>query len=258
MLSKFIKTRIEKKSRIRKKLLLYFILVSIVAISVSAEIILEMSSPKMQTDIQNEITAELSKHLSAAEVNTLSEELISEIYKPLMQLRGRMILLLVVITFSISTAFLLFIKDIVTPLDTIVNTTKLIADGDLTLTIPVSGKDEIAQIANLINSMNIHYQDLILKVRKKIDNQLDTTIEDKENLQQLIRELNLNNAILFKKIQKSQLKAIQKHSRKSLMLLEKSISDLMDLQNAVSKYKTFSMNKDYNFNERSPRLEIWE
>lgn len=246
------------KSRVRRKLLLYFILIAIVSISVSAEIILEMSSPKIQTEIQNNITVELTKHLPSDKVNSVSNSLIAEVYRPLMKLRGRMFLLLIVVTCSITAAFHLFIKDIVTPLDTIVSTTKSIAEGDLTLTIPVTGEDEIGQIATLINSMNIHYQDLFLDLKKKIDRQLDTTIEDKENLHELIRELNLNDVVLFKKIKASQLKAIQKHSRRSLSLLEKSIADLMDLQSSVSRYKTFSVKNDISLNDINPRLEIWE
>ena len=148
-------------SRLRKKLILYFILISVVSISVSAEIIFEFSSGRLKNEIRENLIVSLSSSVSPAIVQKVGvENLDTAVSRPLSTLRNRMILLLLVIFACIAGAFVLFTRDIVSPMDGIVDATKKIADGDLTVSVPVMSDDEIGQIARLINDMNVNLQDM--------------------------------------------------------------------------------------------------
>ncbi|MGL4370895.1 MAG: hypothetical protein ACRCUT_14670, partial [Spirochaetota bacterium] len=125
-------------SRLKKKLLLYFILVAIVSISVSAEIILEMSSPRFRESLSAGVAAQLNQTIDAKSLSSVKTALSSDAaWAPLYDMRNRMILLLLVISASVIGAFFLFTRDIVAPMDGLVDAAKKIASGDFTATAPV-------------------------------------------------------------------------------------------------------------------------
>ena len=164
-------------SRLKKKLLLYFILISLVSISVSLEMILEVSENHFRERLVKSFIAELEVHLKETERKKYHKELLNKIaeidlqkaFHPLNDMRIRMILLLLVIVMTIITAFVLFSKDIANPIDAVVSAAKKISDGDLSITVPVLTKDEIGQLAKLLNEMNINLQELVAQIRFGID-----------------------------------------------------------------------------------------
>lgn len=158
-----------EKSRLKKKLTLYFILIAIVSISVSIEMIFEFSSAKFRNDIRNNVMTEVQNGIPEAYIKRVNVEKINSVINdPIIDLRNRMVLLLLVVFASIIGAFIMFAKDIVSPMDDIVEATKKIVDGDLTVTVPVMSDDEIGQIATLINDMNINLNNMIMEIRQEV------------------------------------------------------------------------------------------
>lgn len=231
----FFKKKIQ--SRIRKKLLMYFMLTSIVSISVSMEIILEFSMPAFRADIAHEVRTALNKEFSV-ENAVRAESIIREShFQTISQLRNRMILLIIVVSASIIGAFMLFIKDIVEPLDIIVDSAKRIANGDMTVNIPIVRNDEIGETAALINSMNTHYQETIIYLKKKFLIISDIVARDMSNSFVVLYEVDTANP------SKDDMKKI-------IQILENSVRDydemilhinaIMDFMNSFQTYQSSS------------------
>ena len=105
-------------SRLKKKLMLYFLLIAIVSVSVSAEIILEVSSKRFQNQIQENFITSLKKNVNSKTLKQIKSDMKADnIFKPIYDLRNRMVLLLLVVSGCIIAAFFLFTKDIVSPMD---------------------------------------------------------------------------------------------------------------------------------------------
>jgi len=238
-----------EKSRLKKKLTLYFILIAIVSISVSVEMIFEFSSAKFRNDIRSNLIIEVQTGVPAAYIQKLNiDRLNSAINDPISDLRNRMILLLLVVFASIVGAFVMFAKDIVSPMDSIVEATKKIADGDLTVMVPVMSDDEIGQIATLINDMNINLQDMIMQIRQEISRHKNK-IQQATDAISYITQKNADEIIENKKMKVSDFKKMTKLSLDVVKLLDMMLIDLGALETFVKMYKTYAVHTEINQRE---------
>lgn len=238
-----------EKSRLKKKLTLYFILIAIVSISVSVEMIFEFSSEKFRGDIRGNLIKEIQQEIPAEHVRKFNiDRLNSAINDPISDLRNRMILLLLVVFASIVGAFVMFAKDIVSPMDGIVEATKRIANGDLTVTVPVMSDDEIGQIATLINDMNINLQDMIMQIRQEISRH-KTKIQEATDAISYMSQKNADEIIENKKMKVSDFKKMTRLSLDVVKLLEMMLVDLGALETFVKMYKTYSVHTEINQRE---------
>lgn len=228
-------------SRLKKKLMLYFILIAIVSISVSAEIILEMSSAAFKKEIISNIEQDLRTNNPAVKVITINEK---AAFKNITDLRNRMILLLVVVSGSIIGAFMLFTKDIVTPMDNIVDATKKLADGDLTVIVPVLTEDEIGQIASLINTMNTNFQNMIIQIKEDISEQRETLVVITHELEDIIKTGSAHEIFENKKMKASDLKEMLSEGKKVELSLVRLNQDLSSLITFISMYKTYKIDNE--------------
>lgn len=243
-------------SRLKKKLLLYFILISIVSISVSAEIILEMSSTRFQQSIQENIHKELAAQLEPSELASIQKKMDAEnIFAPVVNLRNRMILLLIVVSISIIVAFYLFTKDIVRPMDGMVEATKKIADGDLTVMVPVLSEDEIGQLAGLINDMNVNLQDMIMQLRQEITRHMEQIIKASFKVGEIIRDDLTDRALDEKKISMREFRTMIKIGKEVDQILETMSGEMFALQKFVNMYKTYGSHADILQNEIDSALK---
>jgi methyl-accepting chemotaxis protein len=245
----------KEKSRLKKKLTLYFILIAVVSISVSVEMIFEFSSANFRNDIRNNLIIEVQNGVPAGYIQKLNvERLDSAINDPISDLRNRMILLLLVVFASIVGAFIMFAKDIVSPMDGIVEATKKIADGDLTVMVPVMSDDEIGQIATLINDMNINLQDMIMQIRQEITRHKNK-IEQATKAISYISQKNADEIIENKKMKISDFKKMTKLSLDVVRLLEGMLIDLGALETFVKMYKTYAVHTEINQRELDKVLD---
>ncbi|MBP9042361.1 MAG: HAMP domain-containing protein [Spirochaetes bacterium] len=245
-------------SRLKRKLTLYFLLISIVSISVSAEIIFEFSSGRLRDEIKKNFIAHIDSTLPRDTKSRINErELTGSIEKPIYDLRNRMILLLLVVFGSIIGAFLMFAKDIVAPMDGIVEATKKIADGDLTVTVPIMTNDEIGQIAKLINTMNVNLQDLIMQIRQEISRHRHK-IEEASQKISLIAGDKAEEVLETKKMRLSDFKNIINLSDDLIKEMDNMLMDLSALETFVRMYKTYSINTGIEQKEIDDALELYQ
>lgn len=234
-----------KMSRLKRKLLLYFILISVVSISVSAEIIFEMGSHRFQHSILDNYNKQLAKQFQPREMSAILKNIDeSYVFEPINNLRNRMILLLLVVSISIMAAFYLFTKDIVSPMDGMVEATKKIANGDLTISVPVMSEDEIGQVASLINDMNVNLQDMIMQIRQEINRHMEQIIKASFKISEIIRDDVTDKAIHEKKITARDFKNMIKFGKEVIGILENMSDELFALQKFVKMYKTYGHNTE--------------
>lgn len=233
-----------KKSRLRKKLLLYFILVAVVSISVSAQIILEMSSARFRNTIKTEYVRAVGESFDEETAKKVESIDIQSFSSPIQMLRDRMILMLIVVTASIVGAFSLFIKDIVEPLDGLVEATKKIASGDLNAHAPVMSEDEIGQLAELINDMNINMQDLITQVRRELDNYNFEIAFAVAMIGQILETENAGQALKQKRLKLSEYKRILELNKSVQNVLDKMSDKIMSLHSFISTYTNYTISSE--------------
>lgn len=228
-------------SRLRKKLLLYFILIAIVSISVSAEIILEVSTSSFKEKVEANVYMQLEKRIPAGEIESLKKDLdFDSVLAPLFELRNRMILFLLVVSVSIFVAFVLFTRDIISPMDGMVDATKRIAEGDLTVTVPVVSEDEIGQVGRLINDMNVNLQDMIMQIKQEVKRHKEQIVVATNKMNEIVKEDVADGIMESRKMKVSDFKKMVKLSRDVMGLLESMSVELSALQAFVNMYKIYT------------------
>lgn len=240
-------------SRLKRKLLLYFILISIVSLSVTAEIILELGSSVFEDAVKKNLVTELQKTLPTEEAKNIVEQKIdfSNVLSPIGTLQVRIILLLIVITGSIVLAFVQYAKDIVAPMENMVSATKKIADGDLSISVPVQTKDEIGQIGILINDMSVNLQEMILQIKQEVLRLKEKIAVASNKLNTVSEEMNLNEIVSQKKMKVKDLREIMSMGSDVNQLMEEMIMDLSALQAFVNMYKVFQLSTQDNHHTKS-------
>ncbi|HOO71359.1 MAG TPA: HAMP domain-containing protein [Spirochaetota bacterium] len=246
-------------SRLKKKLLLYFLLISIVSISVSAEIIFEVSSSRFKNSIKDSFYSQCDKKIPAKDLESIKNKMDDDVlFSAINDLRNRMILLLLVISASIVAALILFTRDIVSPMDDMVEATKKIADGDLTVSVPVISNDEIGQIGDLINSMNEKLLDMIIQVKQDLNRHKDKMKVAASMINDLIGSKRTGRIMENKKMRLSDFRTIIKAGRDMVNLLEIMSSDLTSLQNFVNMYKTYTLKTELSQDEIEDAIKDYE
>ncbi len=230
-------------SRLKKKLLLYFILISLVSISVTVEIILELGSPVFEDQVKRNLVIELQKSLpkEQAEQIIMKQVDFQHVFNPIGSLQTRTLLLLLVIFMTIIGAFYQYTKDIVSPMEGMVTATKKIADGDLSITVPVQSKDEIGQIGTLINDMSVNLQEMILQIKQEVLRLKEKIAVAANRISYFSEDMDINQIFAQKKMKIRDLKEIFGAGAEVNKLLEEMIVDLSALQAFVNMYKVFQL-----------------
>jgi HAMP domain-containing protein len=240
----------KKMSRLRKKLLLYFLLVAIVSISVSAEIILEVSSAKLENEIKSNFYLQVEKIVPGNSLINIKNNLNTDaMFYPIYNLRNRMILFLLFVSASIIAAFVLFTKDIISPMDGIVEATKKIVAGDFTVTVPVMSEDEIGLIARSINDIDSNLTNMINQVKNELNKYKFTLVDTHNELSKSLPKTLKEKIISEKKIRISDfINMTDKFSNvtHSITILIESLSDLQDF---LSMYKTYTIKSELSQRE---------
>ncbi|MCB1309030.1 MAG: HAMP domain-containing protein [Leptospiraceae bacterium] len=223
-----------RMSKLKKKLLLYFILISLVSISVSAEIILELGSPVFRDQFMHTLQSEVIRVTGNEQA---AERLDRDIlFDHVNTFQVRMILLLIVVSLCISGAFYLFTRNIVEPMEELVHATVRIADGDLSVSIPIYSEDEIGQVGILINRMNDHLKDLILHIKDEM-----TGIEHgMHQLRQVSDELSLAGPSEFQQQVQSRMDPIFNDMR----------IDFSEMKSILNLYRVFGITELDQHNNR--------
>ena len=230
-------------------------------LSVTAEIIIEVSSQSMQTEILSNIKDEYTvnsdflRNDQSIDENTVN---FKKIFSPIFTMRNRMIILLIVVISSIFGALMMFSKDIINPMEGMVDATRKIVEGDLTVKVPVMTEDEIGQIATLINDMNAKILDMIDQLKQDISRHKENVTHINELIMDLIPDGKSGEIVENKKMRLSDFKAVLKNIHQCASLLEDMSSDLSNLETFISMYKTYTVTTDISEDEIFSALEAFK
>lgn len=160
-------------SRVKKKLVVYFLLISVVSISVSFQLVFEFSGDHLRSRVldaaQAELTAGSLAPTAGGALTPAQTEAYGRIFKPLDDLAVRTLLLLIVIVGNVLAAFVMFSRDIARPIDLLVDSSRRIVNGDLTARVPALGADELGELGNLVNDMRTNLHEVITFTRKEVE-----------------------------------------------------------------------------------------
>ncbi|MCL1833509.1 MAG: HAMP domain-containing protein [Leptospirales bacterium] len=243
------------KSRLQKKLTLFFILVTVVSISVSVEMILEFSAASFRDKIKDNLITEVQQGIPADQIKKIDiEKINSVIDDPISDFRNRMIFVLLVICANIFVAFKMFTNDIVSPMEKIVDSAKKIADGDLTVVVPVMSEDEIGQIAKLINDMNVNLTNMIVQIKQEIERHKNKIQHAADTISWISKE-NSDEIIEKKEMRISDFKKMLKLSKDIAKLHKNMVTDIDALETFIGMYKTYSIDGGGTIDIRQKELD---
>ncbi len=144
-------------SRLKKKLLIYFLVVGFISLVVGLEMAWELGEPKLIDKLSESVQ-------TAFPEQALERARLAGAFKPLHELQTRMVLLVLIVGLCILIALVVFVREIADPLDGMVTAAKQIREGHLNVTVPVRSKDEIGQLGEIFNDLTVNFQEVLLFV----------------------------------------------------------------------------------------------
>ncbi|GEM_PF-1469317 len=202
-------------TNLRKKLLIYFLLIVFVSISISLELIWEAGETKLKDELKSGVITEAPEGEVREAVSAIDYD---QAFKSLRRLQIRMVIILAIVIFAVVLTLYFFIKDVADPLDEMVKTAKEVSKGNLGRTVPVYSKDEIGQLGSVINDITADFQEVLLMVGKISLSASDAT------------------DIIHNKVEVLKEKKISGDIQKQLSILYKDISELKSLVESFSFY----------------------
>ncbi|MDA3900536.1 MAG: methyl-accepting chemotaxis protein [Spirochaetes bacterium] len=143
-----------KKTSLRKRMIFYFILIAFANVFVAGEIIFEITSNSYRTQVYKNI----DNPDQASRIEVI-DTMLNDLVKKYIVLVSILILVSSVILF-------LFVVQIVSPLNYMINVADKMSDGDLSLRVKIRSNDELSDLGNLINDLSNNIQEIIAQVER--------------------------------------------------------------------------------------------
>ena len=144
------------KSRysLQRTMIIYFLLIGFASLLVGVEFIIDTNRPELKKTL-----------ISNFEKNLENQMEIDEVFDPIDKLRNKAILMIAIIMFVMIIVLTMFIKNITEPLQHMIEASKEISKGDLSQTITIEAKNELAELGNVINEMSSNLQEILMLSR---------------------------------------------------------------------------------------------
>jgi len=192
------------KSSLQRTMIVYFLLISFASFLIAAEFIYDVNSK----ELRSELTQNLER-LSSGQIQP------DAAFQPIQALRNKALLMVALFLVVVLILLTMFIRNITEPLQHMVEVTKLIAVGDLSQTISISAKNELAEMGNTVNELTSNLQEIILLSKdtcatvdqftaeisdvlslQEAEKETDGDLQQRRDLQQKIRLLNSKTKLM--------------------------------------------------------------
>lgn len=140
------------KRGLELKLLNYFLLITLAALMIGVEFVFELNDPTIRHEIFHNVEQAILT-MNADSIDDLT-------FAPLLHLRNKIVIMFGVFTVVVAIVLMMFIRNITTPLQRMVNVAKDINDGDLSQIIPIESGDEIGHLGLAINELTSNLQEI--------------------------------------------------------------------------------------------------
>lgn len=142
------------------KMVFYFLLVAIANIFVALHFVWEM---QLDHSFREEVTRIVESIVS-------KEQPVEYIFTVLDALTRKFIIMAGVLIIVSATVLFLFVIQIASPIQYMINMSKKIAQGDLSASLDMKSEDEIADLGNLINDLTVNLQEVIVQLQNMYAN----------------------------------------------------------------------------------------
>jgi len=144
----------QKRSSLKRKMVFYFLLVAIANIFLGVELLWEINSESYHTAVLEEINKIQS-----------GEEPVEHIFTIMEKLTTKFIIMVVVLIIVSAVVLFLYVVQIASPIQYMINQAKKIAQGDLSLNIQLKSEDELSDLGNLISDLTVNLQEIIVQMK---------------------------------------------------------------------------------------------
>ncbi len=201
--------KIEKRKSLLRRMLFYFLLISIAVLFISSEMIYQLNKSSFKN-----MYVEVLKNYKANKIT------LKEAFKPIYFILRKMIAGLVILVVLVSIVLYMFVKDIALPIQYIVETAKKISAGDLSQTVRVKGEDELTMLGDIINELTSNLQELIMLSAVSNKNMENSTKKIKDCLYKLPEVKTKKELIEVVKCIARELKKLENISKEMKMVLK--------------------------------------
>lgn len=139
---------------LERTMIVYFLLVDVACVLLGMEFAADIEGAPLK--------AALTKNM-----DRYCEEKIAvpEVLAPLDRLRNKALLMVAVILVVVVVVLALFVKRITGPLSQIIRTARAVSEGDLSRTVETEAKNELSELAGVLNDLTSNVQELLLAAR---------------------------------------------------------------------------------------------
>ncbi len=141
----------KSRGNLQRTMIIYLLLVGFASVLVGLEFIAETDGQELK-DSLIESFSRYAKHEIDAD----------QALAPIRQLRNKAILMIAIILFVMIIVLTMFIKNITEPLQHMIEASRDISRGDLSRTIRIHSRNELAELGNVINETASNLQEIIL------------------------------------------------------------------------------------------------
>jgi len=143
--------KVAYKGSLQRTMIIYFLMISFASFLIAAEFIYDTHSKELRTELTQNF-----ERLHRGEVHP------DAAFQPIQVLRDKAVLMVTLFLVVVLILLTMFIKNITEPLQHMIETSKLIAVGDLSQTVNISAKNELAEMGNTVNELTSNLQEMIL------------------------------------------------------------------------------------------------
>lgn len=197
---------IRSKTSLKRKMVFYFLLVAVANIFVGIELLVEIRSDKYRSKVIETVVQIKNGEKTEQAIFPLLDNLT----KKFVYMVGILILVSAIVLF-------LFVIQIASPIQYMINKAKKIAGGDLSVSLTMKSKDEISDLGNLINDLTVNLQEIIVQLK-----QMHAAFE---------------RASIFLETKLSLLPELQKHFQLEQRLLKDNVENIAMIKQAFTVYQ---------------------
>ena len=143
--------QIKYKGSLQRTMIIYFLFISFASFLVAGEFIFDVHSK----ELRSELTQNFGR-LSKGEIQP------DAAFQPIQALRDKSVLMVALLLVVVLILLTMFIKNITEPLQLMIETSKLIAVGDLSQTVSIHAKNELAEMGGTVNELTSNLQEMLL------------------------------------------------------------------------------------------------
>ena len=185
---------IKYKGSLQRTMVVYFLLISFASFLIAGEFIFDIHS--------KELRSELTQNFERL---SMGKTLADDAFRPIQALGDKAVLMVVLFLVVVLVVLTMFVKNITEPLQHMIEKSKLIAAGDLSQTVNIRAKNELADMGSTINDLTSNLQEMILlsksmcgyveEFTEEISHELGSqnpNLENTDHIQKKIHILNSN------------------------------------------------------------------